>query len=421
MLFAQASGVPAIATPQETCKEDNVGFSMVNIPVVNNKRDLQRLNGQSVILLGRYQRVISNQTNNMKSPMEFMREVPGGYEMINPKIDPMKIPDVFQTDGFANIILEDGWIVPISPRGRKSLRSQSELIKYDAQFIRAKGTVSWWGGTLNSLASGIDVSQLRLACKDTKSQPIARPILMAKVSTNITVKDFEQKSPLGTLGQPLGEIITISGVVRQTGLGVKSALEEVLSVESVNGRPLSQPVTIPYKLFMTAQVAKPLLGESFKYVGYETGGFTGVPPEAFKYVSAVATTGYRFNTSFEVLTEELDIVKTKSDLIRFNNRRVQVIGRYVSYSRPAPAMTSSIDFKGTYTTANIVLDDGTEIPIYPTYLKQSLRSSQEVKTYEGQTVKVIGKIQFERDRSISSDQKSTFVSFDGLWLHKPNF
>ncbi|MCA6503014.1 MAG: hypothetical protein ACK6CP_07375 [Pseudanabaena sp.] len=57
-----------------------------------------------------------------------------------------------------------------------------------------------------------------------------------------------------------------------------------------------------------------------------------------------------------MLQEELDIVKTKSDLTRFNNRRVQVIGRYVSHSSPAPAITSSIDFKGTYTTANISKD-----------------------------------------------------------------
>ena len=107
---------------------------------------------------------------------------------------------------------------------------------------------------------------------------------------------------------------------------------------------------------MTAQVAKPVLGRSFKYVGYETGGFTGVPQEAFKFVPAVATTSHRFNHSFQVLQEELDIVKTKSDLTRFNNRRVQVIGRYVSHSSPAPAITSSIDFKGTYTTANISKD-----------------------------------------------------------------
>ena len=183
------------------------------------------------------------------------------------------------------------------------------------------------------------------ALQPSQKGNIAPTNLMTKVSNHLTVNDLEQHPLLGHLGQPLGKIITIAGVVRQGELGAKASPRDVLSVESVNDRPLAQPVTIEFNLFMTAQVAKPVLGRSFKYVGYETGGFTGVPQEAFKFVPAVAKTGHRFNTSFQVLKEELDIVKTKSDLTRFNNRRVQVIGRYVSHISPAPAITSSIDFK----------------------------------------------------------------------------
>jgi hypothetical protein len=120
-----------------------------------------------------------------------------------------------------------------------------------------------------------------------------------------------------------------------------------------------------------------------------------------------------------VLKEELDVVKTKSDLAQFNNRRVQVIGRYVSHSRPTPAITSSIDFKGTYTTANIVLEDGTEIPIYPTHLKQSLRSPDEVKTYDGKIVKVVGKISLDPNQKIPPNQHTTLTTFDGIWQYTP--
>lgn len=243
--------------------------------------------------------------------------------------------------------------------------------------------------------------------------------LMTNASNHFTVTHLEQNPLLGQLGQPLGKIITIAGVVRQGELGAKASPREVLSVESVNDRPLAQPVTIEFNLFMTAQVAKPVLGRLFKYVGYETGGFTGVPQEAFKFVPAVATTEHRFNTSFQVLQEELDVVKTKSDLARFNNRRVQVIGRYVSHSKPAPAITSSIDFKGTYTTANIVLEDGTEIPIYPTYFKQSLRSPAEVKTYDGKIVKVVGQISLDRDQKLNTNQQTTLTTFDGIWQYTP--
>jgi hypothetical protein len=248
---------------------------------------------------------------------------------------------------------------------------------------------------------------------------IAPTNLMTKVSNHLTVTDLELKPLLGQLGQPLGKIITIAGVVRQGELGAKASPRDVLSVEAVNDRPLAQPVTIEFNLFMTAQVAKPVLGRSFKYVGYETGGFTGIPQEAFKFVPAVATTSHRFNTSFQVLQEELDIVKTKSDLTRFNNRRVQVIGRYVSHSSPAPAITSSIDFKGIYTTANIVLEDGTKIPIYPTHLKQSLRSPDEVKTYDGKIVKVVGKISLDRDQKLNTNQQTTLTTFDGIWQYTP--
>ncbi|BBC27021.1 hypothetical protein [Pseudanabaena sp. ABRG5-3] len=238
---------------------------------------------------------------------------------------------------------------------------------------------------------------------------------------SITVTDLGQKPLLGYLEQPLGKIITIAGVVRQERSGAKSSPRDVLSVEVVNDRPLAQPVLIEFNLFMTAQVAKPVLGRPFKYVGYETGGFSGVPAEAFKYVPAVSTTSHHFHTFFQVLHEELDIVKTKSDLMQFNDRRVQVIGRYVSRTRPAPAITSSIDFKGNYITANIVLEDGTEVPIFPTYNKQSLRSLAEVKAYDGKIVKVVGKINLDRDQQLNPDQRITLTTFDGIWQYQPTF
>jgi hypothetical protein len=60
----------------------------------------------------------------------------------------------------------------------------------------------------------------------------------------VTVADLEQKSLLGYLGQPLGKIITITGVVRQERSGAKSSPRDVLSVEAVNDRLLPQPVAM---------------------------------------------------------------------------------------------------------------------------------------------------------------------------------
>ncbi|NUN66118.1 hypothetical protein HCU40_15480 [Pseudanabaena biceps] len=238
----------------------------------------------------------------------------------------------------------------------------------------------------------------------------------------ITVNDLEQKPLIGHLGKPLGKIITISGTVRQQGLGAKARPSEVLNVEAVDDQTLAQPVTIEFNLFVTAQVAKPVLGQRFKYVGYETGGFTGIPSEAFKFVPVVATTSHQFYTLFQVLQEKMDVVRTKSDLIQFRDRRVQLIGRYVSTTKSAPAITSSQDFKGNYITANIVLEDGTEVPIFSTYNKQSLRSPEEAKAYNGKIVKVVGKINFDSlDQKLNTESLVTLTTFEGIWQYQSTF
>ena len=262
------------------------------------------------------------------------------------------------------------------------------------------------------------LAPLSLIVISTSALPaIALPLEMPAAR----IADFNQKPPIGSLGQPLGKITTISGVVRQAPLGAKSTnLDLVLSVEAVNDRPLPQPVVVPFKIFETAQVADPILGRSFRYVGYETGGFTGVPAAAFKFVPAVATTGYQFTTIYQVLREELDLVRTKADLVRFNDRRVQVIGKYIARSRkPAAGQTGIIGFQGEYRTANIELADGTLVPLFPPDNKQSLRSADEVRAYDGKTVSVVGKIQLQTDsRRSNTAPRSMLTSLDGIWLER---
>jgi hypothetical protein len=247
------------------------------------------------------------------------------------------------------------------------------------------------------------------------------PIALSLDLPAVTIADFNRQPPIGNLGHPLGKITTISGVVRQAPLDAKSTdLDLVLSVEAVNDRLLPQPVTIPFKIFDTAQVAAPVLGRSFRYIGYETGGFTGVPAAAFQFVPAVATTEHQFTTIYQVLREELDRVKTQADLVKFNDRRVQVIGKYIAHSRkPAIGNTGIIDFQGVYTTANIELADGTLVPLFPPDNKQSLRSAAEVQAYAGKTVSVVGKIEIKIDsRRSNAEPRSMLTTMDGIWLER---
>lgn len=133
------------------------------------------------------------------------------------------------------------------------------------------------------------------------------------------------------------------------------------------------------------------------------------------------------NSTPKISQEELDTVRTKSDLILFQrryanefvNRRVRVIGTYQSTTRkPTPGLTGNPNFQGTYTTVNILLADGTKIPIFPTYNKQSLRSPEEVKIYTGKIVNVVGriKLQFDRPELANSTQSIMITSFDRIWL-----
>ncbi len=200
--------------------------------------------------------------------------------------------------------------------------------------------------------------------------------------------DFTRHPPMGVLGQPLGKITTIAGVVRQAALGAKaSKLDFVLSIEAVNGRPLAKPVTLPFQIFTTAKVTQPVLGQTFRYVGYETGGFTGVPAGAFKWVPAVATRDHHFEAFYQILHEDLEQVKGKADLIRSNDRRVQIVGKYVSASkqRPTPENANVVNpitgksiLPASYVTVNIELADGTLVPLFSPLNKLSNRPPQEV-------------------------------------------
>jgi hypothetical protein len=117
--------------------------------------------------------------------------------------------------------------------------------------------------------------------------------------------------------------------------------------------------------------------------------------------------------------EELDTVRSKSDSIKFLDLRVRVIGKYqVEVSKPDPGSTGNPNFQGTYTRARIVLTDGTEIPIFPTYHKQSLRSPEEVKIYAGKIVSVVGQIKLQSDLPglANSTQSVMITSFDRIWL-----
>jgi hypothetical protein len=52
------------------------------------------------------------------------------------------------------------------------------------------------------------------------------------------------------------------------------------------------------------ELTRPRAGARFKFVGYETGGFSGTPEEALVYIPRTATSGYYFTTSLVILRDD---------------------------------------------------------------------------------------------------------------------
>jgi hypothetical protein len=122
----------------------------------------------------------------------------------------------------------------------------------------------------------------------------------------IPVSELARRPVLGRLGHSLGGIVTIEGTVAD-GSFTRAKADEgetLLRVRIVNGKRLKDEQVFPFRPSPWAKVSRPKVGSKFKYIGYETGGYTGIPADAFKYIPKVATTGYGFTTSFVVLRDE---------------------------------------------------------------------------------------------------------------------
>ncbi|MGE3804595.1 MAG: hypothetical protein AB7K24_07975 [Gemmataceae bacterium] len=122
----------------------------------------------------------------------------------------------------------------------------------------------------------------------------------------VSVAELNRRQVIGYLGQPLGEIVTVEGVVADEQYrGIKADLGQLLlRIQAVNGKQLPNECVFHF-LPAWVEIGKPTVGSRFKYVGYETGGFTGTPARVFDYIPAHCTTGYCFTTSFVALRDEL--------------------------------------------------------------------------------------------------------------------
>jgi len=111
---------------------------------------------------------------------------------------------------------------------------------------------------------------------------------------------------IGSLDRPLGEVVTIEGIVADETYTKRKqdAGEILLRVQAVNGKALKREAIFPFHHYEGTQMKRPSAGMRFKYLGYETGGFSGLPEAAFVYIPRVATSGHYFTTSFVILRDD---------------------------------------------------------------------------------------------------------------------
>jgi len=115
--------------------------------------------------------------------------------------------------------------------------------------------------------------------------------------------EIHERGVEGRLGARLGTIVTVAGTVVPNTSNRKEDLSApyFLSIESVDGRELDEPVLYRFEAHRRTKVEPPQIDDRFSYAAYETGEFAGAPEGLWNYMRGYATTGYQFETRLFVL------------------------------------------------------------------------------------------------------------------------
>jgi len=124
----------------------------------------------------------------------------------------------------------------------------------------------------------------------------------AKSKTTITVEALNApQTVIGKLSMPLGTVVKIEGIIEPLPASHPKGAEEFewLRVDTLNGTALKNGILLNCKWFWPTE--KSVLKGRVSIVGYETGGFEGVPTAAFRYIPPVGSTDFYFESYFMVL------------------------------------------------------------------------------------------------------------------------
>ncbi|MBB5350484.1 hypothetical protein HNR46_000712 [Haloferula luteola] len=128
-------------------------------------------------------------------------------------------------------------------------------------------------------------------------------ILFAATALHCAAEDQGEGISISSqLGAGFGKMIEIEGrIVDDQDTRLRAHLgKKLIEVKRVGTHALTKPIVIELLVFGWIDISIPERGTVARFRGYETGGFTGIPNEAFEDVPFVPTTAHHFQSRFQV-------------------------------------------------------------------------------------------------------------------------
>lgn len=122
------------------------------------------------------------------------------------------------------------------------------------------------------------------------------------LESSVSYRDLGHRvKVIGALGAPLGAELVIEGQYVDGDTLNSKGTEGItlIRVKRVNDKPLAEASLLEFDFCPgLSEPASTKHGQSFRFRGYEVGGFRGVPPVRLEH--QFASTGWHFRTFFQV-------------------------------------------------------------------------------------------------------------------------
>jgi hypothetical protein len=130
---------------------------------------------------------------------------------------------------------------------------------------------------------------------------IAQEAIPRTEKTPLPWNDLNTKySIIGSLGYPLGDLVTIECTSRKEATKGDS---QWIEITAVNGKQLTESVKATYSFLIWSKIKGLEANKSYRLLVYENGLMKGLPEAVLKEIGEVQTQDYHFSTNLIVVRE----------------------------------------------------------------------------------------------------------------------